>query len=118
MREMIARMGTIRGDVMHQVFAVPGSVTVRSAREFAQNLLTEFEAGQDLDLDLSVLAEVDLSFVQLIHAARDHWARAGRSLRLAHPAGEPVTALLDRAGFLTDLAPQDLDFWFHGDMPR
>lgn len=103
---------------MHQVVAVPDSVTVRSVREFGQNLLAEFESGQDVDLDLSALAEVDLAFVQLVHAARDQWTRAGRVLRLAQPAGEPLVALLERAGFLTDPNPQDLEFWFHGELPR
>ncbi|MPS70622.1 STAS domain-containing protein [Novosphingobium aerophilum] len=103
---------------MRQVVAVPGSVTVRSAHQFRQDILAGFDAGQDLDLDLSSLVEVDLAFLEIVYSARDHWMRAGRELRLAHPAGGPVAALLERAGFLTDPTPQDLEFWFHGELPQ
>ncbi|WP_395336548.1 STAS domain-containing protein [Novosphingobium sp. BL-8H] len=103
---------------MRQVIAVPNSVTVRSAHAFKQAILAGYEAEQDTDLDLSELDEVDLAFVEIIYAARDQWARAGRELRLAHPAGGSVVALLERAGFLTDLTPQDTEFWFHGELPQ
>ncbi len=103
---------------MRQSLVVPDSVTVRSARQFAGILSAEYDAGRNLDLDLSALNEVDLAFVEIVYSARDQWARAGRDLRLAHPAGGAVAALLERAGFLTDLTPQDLEFWFHGELPQ
>ena len=91
---------------------------MRSAAEFGRHLLTVFEEGQDVTLDLANLAEVDLSFIQLVCAAREQLARDGRALRLTAPAPEPVAALLERAGFLTDPTPADTEFWFHGDLPR
>lgn len=103
---------------MRQVVAVPGSITVRSAHSFAQELVALFQDDQDPDLDLSDLAEVDLAFLEIVYAARDQWARADRELRLAQPAEGPVVALLERAGFLTDPTPNDIEFWFHGDLPQ
>jgi anti-anti-sigma regulatory factor len=103
---------------MRQSLVVPDSVTVRSARQFAGILSAEYDTERDLDLDLSALNEVDLAFVEILYAARDQWTRAGRDLRLTHPAGGAVVRLLERAGFLTDPTPQDLEFWFHGELPQ
>lgn len=100
------------------VIDVPSSVTVRSVADFNGQLSTAFESHADVVLDLAALKELDLSFVQLIHAARSHRDNAGGTLRLAKPANEAVTALLGRAGFLTQPDPADVDFWFHGDLPQ
>lgn len=103
---------------MRHLMAVPQSVTVRSARQFANSLSDQFEAESNIDLDLSDLTEVDLAFVEILYAARMQWKRAGRELRLARPAEGALVALLERSGFLTDLTPQDLEFWFHGELPQ
>ena len=81
-------------------------------------ILAGFELSEDTELDLSEITEVDLAFIEIIYAAREQWSRAGRELRLRRPAGEPVVALLRRAGFLTEPTPQDIEFWFHGDLPQ
>jgi len=101
-----------------QVIEVPSSVTVRSAGEFAGRLLGAVQSGGDIDIDLSALTEVDLSFVQLILAARAHLDQEGARLALAQPAGPALAALLDRAGFLGDPQPADIEFWFHGERPQ
>lgn len=97
---------------------VSPSVTVRSAAGFRQALLDALEGEDQLDLDVSELTEIDLSFIQLVLAARAQAERAGKTLRLTAPAGPALTALLDRAGLLTELAPADRDFWFHGDVDQ
>jgi hypothetical protein len=101
-----------------QVIEAPSSVTVRNAGEFAGRLLEAVQSGGDIDVDASALAEVDLSFIQLVLAARAHLEHEGATLGLAQPAGPALTALLDRAGFLGDPRPADLDFWFHGELPQ
>lgn len=103
---------------MTQVIEAPSSVTVRSAGEFAGQLLGAVQSGGDLDIDLSALAEVDLSFIQLLLAARAHLEQEGGRLGLAQPAGPALAALLDRAGFLGDPQPADIEFWFHGELPQ
>jgi anti-anti-sigma regulatory factor len=101
-----------------QVIEAPSSVTVRSAGEFAEQLLAAVQAGGDLDVDVAALGEVDLSFIQLILAARSHVEQEGARFALAQPAGPALAALLDRAGFLGDPQPADIDFWFHGELPQ
>jgi anti-anti-sigma regulatory factor len=101
---------------MRCVIDVPASVTVRSAAQFSQHLLDVLEANQDVELNLLELAELDLSFVQIVYAARAQLAREDKTLRLTAPAAPHVAALLDRAGFATD--PSDIEFWFQGDLPR
>ncbi|MDF0546717.1 STAS domain-containing protein [Sphingobium sp. H39-3-25] len=102
---------------------VPGAVTVRTVSGFWSELCGVCAAGRDVVLDLSGLEEADLSFVQLVQAARAHVAGAGvgdaggsGALRLAAPAQGAVAALLARAGFAAD--PADIDFWFHGALPQ
>lgn len=117
---------------MGVVMLVPGVVTVRTVSGFWAELCGACAAGGDVTLDLSDVAEADLSFVQLVQAARAHVAggnggsaaHAGANsatagtgaLRLAAPAQGPVAALLVRAGFAAD--PADIDFWFHGALPQ
>ena len=101
-----------------RVIEVPNSVTVRSIAEFKDLLSPAFEAGDEIVLDLGALRELDLSFIQLVQSARQGVAGETRSIRLAQPANEAVTALLGRAGFLTDPQPADVEFWFHGDLPQ
>lgn len=94
------------------------SSTVRTAASFRQSLLDAFEADDQVELDVGELVELDLSFLQLVHAAREWARRSGKSLRLRAPAPAPVAALLERAGFLAAPASDDLEFWFHGERPQ
>ncbi|WP_132267029.1 STAS domain-containing protein [Novosphingobium sp. PhB57] len=116
--EAVHAFGEIPEEVMRHAMVVPDSVTVRSAHQFVAVLRAKLEEDQDVDLDLSSLAEVDLAFIEIIYSARGQWARAGRDLRLTQPASGAVAALLQRAGFLTDLTPPDIEFWFHGELPQ
>jgi hypothetical protein len=100
------------------VIEVPSSVTVRSVAEFGSRLCSLLEANDEIVLDLAALSDMDLSFVQLVQSARSYGAHEGKAIRLARPADGAVAALLQRAGFLTDPAPADMDFWFDGDLPR
>ena len=100
------------------VVKVPESVTVRSIGDFRSSLVESLESHEAVELDLDDLVEIDLSFVQLVLAARAHARRKGGSLRLSNPANAPLAALLDRAGFAAEPEPADLDFWFHGELPQ
>lgn len=72
----------------------------------------------DIELDNASLEDVDLSFVQLVLAARSEATRAGKSLRLSVPAIDSLAALLERGGLLTCVSDEDRAFWFHGDLPQ
>jgi hypothetical protein len=97
------------------VIEVPNSVTVRSVADFGRYLSSALAEHDEIVLDTDAVAELDLSFVQLVQAAR---VEDGKTIRLARPANTAVAALLERAGFLTDPSDADVDFWFHGDLPR
>lgn len=103
---------------MRCVVEIPSAVTVRSITDFAAHLTEAVDSHAEVALDPAALTEVDLSFVQLVLAARAHAARKGGSVRLTRPAAAPLAALLERAGFLADPDPADLDFWFQGDLPQ
>lgn len=59
-------------------------------------------------------AETDLTFVQLIEAARQEAERKGSSFRLAGPASGSFLETLDRGGFLGDGAGANAAFWQGG----
>lgn len=106
------------GNIMNNcTINVPESVTVRSVAAFRDRLLKACETGQEVVLDLADSVQPDLSFVQLVCAARSYLEQCGRTIRLSRPAGVGLTALLGRAGFLAAPHPADIEFWFHGDLP-
>ncbi|MFT3977174.1 MAG: STAS domain-containing protein, partial [Sphingomonas bacterium] len=63
---------------------VAGPATIRTAAAIREQLLAACcDGASDVTVDLSGVAEADLSFVQTLHAARRHLAAAGGTLRLA-----------------------------------
>lgn len=94
------------------VLAVAASATMLTAKAFASELLDACNSHEHLVLDVDAVTQADLSFVQIIHAARMHMREKNGSLTLAHPVGEALAALLNAAGFSSDSS--DADFWFKG----
>lgn len=94
------------------------TMTVRGAAEFRSELVQAFASHSEVILNLAAVEDVDLSFVQTLYAARDHAEHNEKVLRLAAPASGAVLALLDRGGFVLEAGPADVDFWFHGEVPR
>lgn len=84
----------------------------------AEQMLNAAVPGADVQIDIADAVNADLSLVQLIEATRRHGAQVGATVALAAPAGAPVQAVLQRAGFLTDPSPADIAFWFHGELPQ
>ncbi|WP_432787489.1 STAS domain-containing protein [Novosphingobium rhizosphaerae] len=82
------------------------------------SLADALESHASLVLDLSDVADADLTLVQLVETARQHAVRDSRALRLSAPANPAVAALLARAGFLTEPSTETLEFWFHGELPQ
>lgn len=97
---------------------VDKSMTLRSIEELRGQLLDTFASDAAIELDASATAEIDLSFIQLLEAARVYAERDGKSIRLSKPAHPALAALLERAGFLTAPTADDVDFWFHGALPQ
>jgi anti-anti-sigma regulatory factor len=103
------------GPLPHQI-SVPTSVTMRGVSEFASQLLEACQTHSHVVLDINAVEEVDLSFLQAIHAAHRHMEDKNGTLRLARPARGAVASLLKSAGFSVD--PANVDFWFHGELPQ
>jgi ABC-type transporter Mla MlaB component len=103
---------------MTQMVLAPAIVTTATVTPFAAELAAQLAQNDAVELDVTEVADADVSFLQLICAARHQAERDGKALRLTRPASGPVAALLERAGFLTDIAPADQMFWFHGDLPQ
>lgn len=80
-----------------------------------EQLLAGFAASDALTLDVSGLVCADLSFVQLIEAARKQAARDGKPIALSTPPPEPLSSLIEVSGLLWERNPEDVQFWSKGE---
>ncbi|WP_294282636.1 STAS domain-containing protein [uncultured Sphingomonas sp.] len=104
---------------MTSIPTAPSSLTMASIHDFALTIGQCQQGGEGpLTLDLSQVAAPDLSLLQVVESARAQARVGGGSVRLSAPAAGPLAALLGRAGFTDAMTPDDLDFWFHGDLPQ
>jgi len=85
-----------------------GDLTIGHAEDLRDRLCAALEAGRDVLVDCTQAGEVDLSFIQLLQAARVSAARRGISLRLRD--GGAVAAVVNAAG----LWREEGDFWSGG----
>lgn len=93
-----------------------GSVTVRTIDALRASIIDAFGQEEVIEIDASAVAEVDLSLVQLIEAARAHAAQENKTIRLTAPANDALVGLLRRAGSLSEPTTEDIDFWCHGEL--
>jgi anti-anti-sigma regulatory factor len=93
------------------VVRLSGTQTIREAEGTLQALRDALAAESTVTLDCEAVEEADLSFLQLIIAARKSARNSGKILELASPATGPLLAALDSAG----IRPEgDFRFWFEG----
>lgn len=92
---------------------LPASLTIKTIVSIQGLILAHLNNNGATILDIGADAQVDLSFVQLVTAARKHAAsRAGRLL-LARPAAGDLYDVLKRGGFLDEMTPDAAHFWLH-----
>lgn len=94
------------------------AATIRTAEQLQSTLADAFQQDGAVTIDASELQEIDLSFVQVIEAARKTAIYEGKPIYFVTPANDAVRSLLSRSGTLTDAMPEDLDFWLHGEIPQ
>ncbi len=82
-----------------------GPRTVRYAEETRTLLLEALQGSSPVALDCSAVSEADLSFVQLLLAARRSAQLSGNVVTLAHSPGGVLRQALSRAGFGTSPDP-------------
>jgi len=86
-----------------------GSQTIREAADTAEILRAAVVQGDDLCIDCGGVDEADITFVQLVMAARKSLEAKGKTLTLAAKAEGAVLAALDAAGIKPSGSHQ---FWF------
>ncbi len=69
--------------------------------------------SSSITLEVPHDASVDLSFLQLLEAARLRASEQGKSLSLLEPANGELRRALDRSGLLTNASTADRSFWLH-----
>ena len=92
---------------MAQMVLVPAIVTTASVLPFAAELASQLERNDAIELDLAAVADADVSFLQLVCAARRQAEHDGKSLRLAHPVHAELTAL-SSAPASSPISPQPI----------
>ena len=75
-------------------------LTVRTIAGIRPVLLQALRDQPAVRLDCSAAESVDLSFIQLLLAARRSAQQSGRSFSLAAPAAGALRAALEQGGFL------------------
>jgi len=92
-----------------------GTLTIRTAEVVCVTLQEKFVRHSSILIDCSGADEVDLSFIQLLIAARASALRVGHAVALATPPNGALLDVLTRSGFraTTDDHPDGIEaFWF------
>ncbi|SOC36179.1 hypothetical protein SAMN05892877_102378 [Rhizobium subbaraonis] len=92
---------------------LPPSLSIRNATTVRDLLQAAFESTDPVMLSVPDDADIDLSFLQLVEAARRHAELNGRAFGLQKPAMGNLLSTLERAGFITAMTPRDREFWLH-----
>ncbi|MBB4191578.1 hypothetical protein GGE45_001108 [Rhizobium aethiopicum] len=92
---------------------LPALLNIRHAAELHTKLIGAFRSKDTILFSIPADAEADLSFIQLIEAARRQAKVAGKTLNLSSPASGSVLKVLERAGFIESFDQEDLKFWLH-----
>jgi ABC-type transporter Mla MlaB component len=100
---------------MAHFLKLSNELTIQNAEEIRLKLSTAVADNAIVRVDCSEATEVDLSFIQLLIAARKTASAAGREFGLAAPADGPLLDALKRGGVVADgpgsaSFPAD-DFW-------
>ena len=81
---------------------IPPPLTIRHAPHLKQMILDAMKEHPFVSLRLPQLPSVDLSFIQLVEAARIYASRNGLGLSLADPAAGDLLELVEAAGLDSD----------------
>ncbi|MDQ0457334.1 STAS domain-containing protein [Rhizobium paknamense] len=90
---------------------LPRMLTIRQAQAVKELLLEALSSSSRVSLAVPEDAEVDLSFLQLVEAARITAARRGLVLSLDSPPGGALLDVLKRSGFLESRDHNLSSFW-------
>ena len=94
-----------------------GPLILRTAIQTCSALSEALGKNEAVSIDCNAAADIDLSFIQLLVAARNSAQQAGRAVSLAKGADGTLLMVLNRAGLrpVNSVTPgDDDDFWFEG----
>ncbi len=74
-------------------------------------MLEAFQTQDAVVLDITGVTSVDLTFIQLIEAARVTAVQTGKTFKLTAAAPEPVVEALQRSCLLTTPSDERTAFW-------
>jgi hypothetical protein len=92
--------------------SLSGDATIRGIGDVHQKISSALHENEEVEVDIGELADFDLTFVQLVEAARRTATNTGKKLALASPASGPLLEMLQRGGFMR--TPGGADFWLCG----
>jgi anti-anti-sigma regulatory factor len=81
------------------VIRLDGTVDISCAAELKTQLAAALGAGGELRVNLEQVADVDVTWVQLVWAAQREELRAGIKFSFSGPVPEKIGAALQDAGF-------------------
>jgi hypothetical protein len=100
-------------NVNEDYFCLSQNLTVRAITVVQQELLGFLSKNKSATIGFAEDSQVDLSFIQLMEAARIYAGTAGKSMTLARPAEGQMLDVLKRGGFLEGMTAEDSKFWLH-----
>ena len=87
-------------DGKNRIVEVSGSLTVTNSGELKKKILGNFRKGNNLELVLGDVTEVDLSFIQIIAAVVKTAEKGDREFSVRTPVPEKLIDSLKLAGLL------------------
>lgn len=99
--------------VKEDYFRLPQNLTVRTITTVQQEVLQFIDRNTSATIAFADDCQIDISFIQLMEAARIYAGTAGKSIALAEPAKGPVLEALRRGGLLDGMTAEDAKFWLH-----
>jgi len=92
------------------IVKLSGAINVGSIDDIFGEIKQAF-GNAGVEVDLSGVTDIDLTFVQLMESARLGAVVAGNVIRLSQPASGIVLETLQRGGFLSDPPDERTLFW-------
>ena len=101
-------------ETTHETLKMPQALSIRSIASAHGVLLDRLKDTDRLVVEVAKDADADLSFVQLMEAARNFAAQNDKTITLKEPADGQLLQTLRRGGFLSRMDEASRQFWLHG----
>ena len=97
----------------NNLLALPENLTVRTTNDVKEILLHALDTHATVNLDIPAQATIDLSFIQIVEAARLYADKCKKLLSLHRAADGALLAVLNRGGIVEGMDLNDKQFWLH-----